>query len=197
MKKAIKNSLMFLLLIGLIIPIFFGVYIEFLFITLINFSTFLIFALILIGFLGLTKLVGIFFFDSQSLEAMKKHNVVNAFIFKKNKNVLVNYFLMIMIVEELIFRYYLIGYLVKDLGLEINLAIFLSSIMFSLYHVHTWFAYKNLKITIIYLSLAFLLGLYNGYILITLGIIPCVIIHYGLVLYLYYGLYKRTLKIEI
>ena len=73
MKKTIKNSLMFLLVIGLLIPIFFGVYIEFLFITLINLFTFIIIALFLIVFIGLTKLVEIYIFDSQSLEAMKKH----------------------------------------------------------------------------------------------------------------------------
>ncbi|TFG03395.1 MAG: CPBP family intramembrane metalloprotease [Promethearchaeota archaeon] len=194
MKKSTKYSLIFIFVLVLLIPPFFGIYKEFLFITQININIVLFLALGVIFFLILNVIIRSIIYNAQSLEAMTNHNVVNAFITNSNKYILLTYFPMIMIIEELIFRFYLIGFLVITLDLEVNLAIFISSLIFSVYHVHTWFTYKNLRVLIMYLGVSFLLGLYNGYILISLGIIPCIVIHYGLVLHMYYSLYLRNFK---
>jgi membrane protease YdiL (CAAX protease family) len=96
-----------------------------------------------------------------------------------------------MINEELLFRYYLIGFLVNQLKYGIIAAIIISSLLFSLYHIHCWFSFKNLRILMLNLIYSFLLGLYNSYVVIILGIFPCILIHFGLALSLYYDLYKK------
>jgi hypothetical protein len=44
---------------------------------------------------------------------------------------------------------------------------------------------------LINLGIPFFLGIYNGFILINLGILPCIIIHYVVVMILYYNIYRR------
>ena len=104
------------------------------------------------------------------------------------------YFPIIMTIEELIFRYYLIGFLLNQLKLDIISAILIASAIFSIYHIHTWFGFKNLRILLINLALSFLLGLFNGWILLTLGIFPCIIVHYAVAMLLYHTIYKRNYK---
>ena len=107
---------------------------------------------------------------------------------------MVFFFPIIMIIEELIFRFYIIAILINQVELEALVAVFISSLVFSIFHIHTWFSYKSLRILLVNLIFPFLLGLYNGYIFLTMGIIPCVIIHYIIVLNLYYNLYKRYFR---
>ncbi len=194
MEKNRKYVILGILLIILIIPMFLGIYIEYLFLQELNLFVILILIFGLFMLLLIGKLIGIYGYDNESIERMKKHDVVDVMINKDNRIRLWLFFPIIMIVEELIFRYYIIGFLLNQLDLEVIFAIFISSLIFSLYHVHTWFAYKNLRILLIYLFYSFLLGLFNGCILLTLGIFPCVGIHSGLAMYLYYSLYKKYFK---
>ncbi|MFX1572467.1 MAG: type II CAAX prenyl endopeptidase Rce1 family protein [Promethearchaeota archaeon] len=127
---------------------------------------------------------------------MKDHDIIEVFINNHNQIIVWVFFPIIMIIEELIFRYYLIGFLFFILGLESFLLILSSSLIFSLYHIHTWFVIKNLRLRLINLSNPFLLGLFNGYLFLKLGIIPCILVHYFLALFLYYNLYRRYFKRE-
>ena len=175
----------------LIVPLFFGIYTEFLIVN--DFSLFTL-AYLLIGFvflLVLGKVMEFFMYKGTSKETMKHHEVINALLNKNGKTILFVFFPLTMIMEEFIFRYYLIGVLLYQLKLGLFLAILISSVIFSLYHLHIWFKFKNLKILISYLISSFLLALYNGYLLITLGIFVCIIVHTILVFILYYNLYKK------
>jgi len=177
--------------IVLTIPIFFGIYADFLTISEINFKILL---LLLIGFvllLVLGKVMELFLYGKKSKDKMKKHDVIKAFLNEEGKIVLLVFFPLTMIMEELIFRYYLIGFLLNHLNLEVISTIMISSLIFSLYHIHTWFRFKDLKILISYLIFSFILGIYNAYLLFTLGIFACIIVHFSLVFVTYYNLYKK------
>jgi hypothetical protein len=178
----------------LTIPIFFGVYAKYLIIQQINFIIILIFisGLFLLFFIG--RIIEVFGYNKKNIKIIEKQDVINAFINKNNKLIVWLFFPMIIIIEELVFRYYAIGILVYLLELELIIALFISSLIFSLYHIHIWFRYKNLIILLVNLGYSFLMGLYNSYLLLKLGIIPCIIFHYILVLYLYYNIYRRYFK---
>jgi len=193
MEKIIKYMFIALIFVSLLIPIFFGIYIEFLFVR--ELSPVVIFVLLfgLLMLLLIGKLIGIYGYNPESIEKMKKHDVIDAFI-NNHKLRLWIFFLIIMIIEELILRYYLIGFLFNQIKLDIISIVLISGIIFSLYHIHTWFSFKNLRILLINLGYSFLLGLLNGYILLTLGIVPCIIIHYAVAILLYYAIYKRNYK---
>jgi membrane protease YdiL (CAAX protease family) len=180
-----------LAVIILLFPLFFGIYTEFL---IINDFTLFTLAYLLIGFvflLVLGKVMEHFMYKGASKETMKHHDVIDALLNKNGKIILFVFFPLTMIMEEFIFRYYLIGVLLNQLKLGLILAILISSTIFSLYHLHIWFKFKNLKILISYLISSFLLAIYNGYLLITLGIFMCIIVHTILVFILYYNLYKK------
>ncbi len=175
----------------LLIPIFFGIYANFLTVSEISLEIML---LLLIGFvllLALGKVMEMFLYGKKSKEKMKQHDVIGAFLNEEGKIVLLVFFPLTMIMEELIFRYYLIGFLLSPLNLEIISTIMISSLIFSLYHIHTWFRFKDLKILISYLIFSFLLGIYNAYLLFALGIFACIIVHFSLVFVIYYNLYKK------
>ncbi|TKJ20353.1 MAG: hypothetical protein CEE43_12595 [Promethearchaeota archaeon Loki_b32] len=175
----------------LIVPLFFGIYTEFLIVN--DFSLFNL-VYLLIGFvflLGLGKAMEHFMYKGASKETMKHHDVINALLNKDGKTILFVFFPLTMIMEEFIFRYYLMGLLLFQLKLGLILVILISSVVFSLYHLHIWFKFKNLKILISYLISSFLLAIYNGYLLITLGIFVCIIVHTILVFILYYNFYKK------
>ncbi|MHA1458861.1 MAG: CPBP family intramembrane glutamic endopeptidase [Promethearchaeota archaeon] len=191
MKFGIKYLTITFVVTLLIIPLFFGIYIDFLFVS--EFSLCVILFL-LIGFLflvGLGKLIEILMYNDKSKEMMKQHDVIKALLNGNDIIVLLVFFPLTMIMEEFIFRYYLVGILLHQLKLEIILAVLISSAIFSLYHLHIWFKFKNLKILVSYLISSFLLAIYNGYLLITLGIFACIIVHTSLVFILYYNLYKK------
>ena len=186
-----KNLTITFVVIILIVPLFFDIYTEFLFIN--DFSIFNL-AYLLIGFvllLVLGKVMEVFMYKGVSKEVMKHHDVINALLNKEGKIILLIFFPLTMIMEEFIFRYYLIGYLINQLKLEILIVILISSIIFSLYHIHIWFRFKDFKIFLVYLIFSLFLGIYNGYILLSLGIFACIITHSILVFLLYYNLYKK------
>ena len=175
----------------LIVPLFFDIYTEYLFIN--DLSLFSL-AYLLLGFvllLVLGKVIEVFMYKGVSKENMKHHDVINALLNKDSKIILLVFFPLTMIMEEFIFRYYLIGYLINQLKLEILIVILISSIIFSLYHIHIWFRFKDFKIFVVYLIFSLFLGIYNGYILLSLGIFACIITHSILVFLLYYNLYKK------
>jgi len=173
---------------------FFGVYIEHLFVKELNFYSilFLLSGLLILLFIG--KLIENFVFDIKKIELMKNHDVTNALISNNNRIVIWVFFPLTMIMEELIFRYYLIGFLFYSIKLEVISVIFISSFLFSMYHIHTWFSYKSVPILLINLSFPFLLGLFNGYVFLTLGIIPCIIVHFTVAFLLYYNIYVKYTK---
>jgi hypothetical protein len=189
-----KYGILGILFVILIVPILFGIYIEYLFIRELNITVFIVLVFGLIVFLLLDKFIVDYGYNDTCFKALKTQDVLNALIIKENKAVIWLFLPMIMIIEELIFRYYMIGFLLKQVGLEVIWAILISSSIFSLFHIHIWFRFKNLRVLIINLVDSFSLGLFNGYIFLTLGLIPCILIHYGLVLLLYYGIYKKYFK---
>lgn len=180
----------------LIIPIVFGLYNEYL---CHNEFSYLIILIIIVGFLILLlfgKLIELYAYDEKSIQMMKQHDVIDTLIENKNKSVLLIFFPLTMVMEELIFRYYVVGFLLIQLQLEVFWGIFISSVIFSLYHIHTWFSYKNIRISIIYIGYSFFMGLFLGYILLTVGIFPCILIHCSLAFMMYFSIYKKHFKLK-
>ncbi|MFX0023097.1 MAG: type II CAAX prenyl endopeptidase Rce1 family protein [Candidatus Hermodarchaeota archaeon] len=194
MKNSVKYIIITVISICLFFPMIFGVYIQYIIVRISDLIFILPFLLGLFVLLSLGRLIEIFIFNIENVELMRKHDVMNALINKNNRFVILFFFPLTMIMEELIFRYYLIGFLRNSLNLEIVSVILISSIVFSLYHIHTWFSFKNLTILLINLVYPFLMGLYLGYIFLNLGILPCILIHYILAFFLYYSLYRRYFK---
>ncbi|MCK4688597.1 MAG: CPBP family intramembrane metalloprotease [Candidatus Lokiarchaeota archaeon] len=194
MDKIRKYTLIVIIFIILIVPTFLGYYWEYFFIR--EFDVYVVLILIFgfIIFFIMGKLIEIYAYNDNRIEVLKKNDIINAFISKKNRIVIWVFFPIIMIIEELIFRFYIIAILINQVELEALVAVFISSLVFSLFHIHTWFSYRSLRILLVNLIFPFLLGLFNGYIFLTIGIIPCIIIHYIIVLNLYYNLYKRYFK---
>ena len=194
MKIGKKYLTIIVVVIILIIPIFFGVYMNLLTASGLSINT-LIF--LIVGFLillGLGKMTEMFGYNEKSKEAMRKHDVVNALLNGEGIITLLIFFPLTMVMEELIFRYYLIGILLNELMVEFIPAIIVSSIIFSIYHIHIWFRFKDKAILVSYLISSLLLGIYNGFVLLTLGIFPCIILHTLLVFILYYNLYRKLSK---
>lgn len=194
MKFRIKYLSITVVVILLIIPIFFSIYIDFLIVSELSIGVVLFLVVGFLLLLGLGILMEIFVYNEKSIELMKQHDVVNALLNRNGIPGLLVFFPLTMIMEELIFRYYLIGLLLNALMGEVILAIIISSIIFSIYHFHIWFRFKDKNILISYLISSFLLGIYNGFILLTLGIFACIIVHAVLVFILYYNLYKKLSK---
>ena len=194
MEKIRKYTLISITFILLIVPIFLGIYNEYFFIRELDVNVVLILIFGFIIFLIIGKIVEVFVYNDENIGVIKKQDVIYAFISKKNLVFIWVFFLIIMIIEELIFRFYSIAILINQVQLEALVAVFISSSVFSIFHIHTWFSYRNVRILLVNLIFPFFLGLFNGYIFLTLGIIPCIVIHYIIVLNLYYNLYKRYFK---
>jgi hypothetical protein len=178
----------------LFIPIFFDIFVERLFINDFSLERGLVLLIGIITLIIIGLLTVIFGYEVISMELMKNHDVVSALIHKNNKPVKILFFPLTMVMEEFIFRYYLIGIFIDILNRDHFWGILMSSITFSFYHFHIWFGFRNVRITCIYMVYSFLLGLYLGFVLLTIGFIFCVLIHYLLVFFLYLNLSKNITK---
>ena len=136
MEKIRKYTILTTLCIILIIPIFFGIYSEYLYVRKLNLFVILILLFGMLMLLLIGKLIGIYGYDNESIENMRKHDVIEALINKTNKLRLWLFFPIIMVIEELIFRYYCIGFLINQVDVDVIMAIIISSLVFSLFHIH-------------------------------------------------------------
>ena len=173
---------------------FLGLYLEYFIIVELEWLVIKIAISGLLILIFLCKIIEVFGYNQKTVEVMKEHDVIFSLINKNNKLILWIFFPIIIITEELIFRYYSIGFLVSSLKLDSIKAILISSLIFSLYHIHTWFRYKNLKIFLFYLGFPFLLGLYTGFIFLKLGLISCILVHYIVAFFSYYSIYRRYFR---
>ena len=194
LEKKRKNIIIVVIFALLTVPIFFGIYVETIFLQVSNLYAIVVLFGGLVLFLSVGELIDIYGFNIESIEAIKEHDVIKALTEKQNRLITLLFFIITMIMEELIFRYYLISLLFHSLELSIVLALIISSLFFSLYHVHTWFTYKNVRILGIFLGNSFLLGLFLGYIFLTLGFLYCIIIHSIIAFIFYFNLVKRYFK---
>jgi len=194
LEKKRKHIIIIVVFLLLTIPIFFGIYVDTIFLQVSNLYVIIISFGGLIVLLSVGELTDRYGFNVESLEAIKDHEVIQALTEKKSRLKILILFIITMIMEELIFRYYLISLLFHTLDLNIVMALIISSLFFSLYHIHTWFSYKNLKILVIFLSNSFLLGLFLGYVFLTLGFFYCIIIHSILAFIFYFNLVNRYFK---
>ncbi len=187
----IKHYLVLVSVIFCMIPPFFGIFIKLIIISQFNV---LILSLIIIGLIILYLMGKAFekYGNTQdTLKLMSHHDLISALLNKNNKVVLFFFFPLTMVMEEFLFRFYSIGilYIVINLGpLE---SILMSSLIFSVYHLHFWFKFKNRRITIIFIIFSFFLGLLNGFVLLTIGLPFCILIHYLLAFILYLNISKK------
>lgn len=182
-----KIYLKLIIIIVLVIPIFFGFNMQFSYFS--KMGLFEIF-LILICLLFLI-IVGIFIvkyiFNANDYEKMKEHEIIKGFICKNIKLVTIS-FLLTIIIEELIFRFYIMGILI--ININVISSIMISSVIFSLYHIHIFFYFRISKIIWIYLGYSFLIGFVNGIILNFVGLFCCIIDHFFIVYMIYYWLFR-------
>jgi hypothetical protein len=190
MKGIKKYIIICSLSIFLITPIIFDVFTEFLLPLVVNLVSILVCVLGLFILIVLGALIEILIYNKETLKIIQKHDLINSFIQKTNRLNLWIFFLITMIMEELIFRYYSIGILNSLLHLDIYLTIIISSVAFSLYHIHTWFFYKNLKILIINLVYPFFMGLYLGFLIYSFGFFSCVVAHLVIAFFMHYNVYR-------
>ena len=191
-----KHYLIIISIILCIIPLFFGIYIKYLLISQFNLP---IIALIITGIVFLYlfgKIIEKYAYTTKLLEIIAHHDLISALIRKNDNWVLIFFFPLTMVMEEFIFRFYSIGILRNAINLEIIESIIVSSLIFSLYHVHFWFKFKSLRITIIFIGYSFFLGLINGFVLITLGLPFCILIHYLLAFISYFNLSKKIKNLD-
>ncbi|MFX1389409.1 MAG: type II CAAX prenyl endopeptidase Rce1 family protein [Promethearchaeota archaeon] len=189
-----KYILICIVTILLSIPIICGVFIEFLQLRVINIISILIFFLGLFILLLLGFIIEVFIYNSEIFEIIQKHDVVNSFIKRSNRFSTWIFFFITMIMEELIFRYYSIGVLNSVLHLDIYLTILISSAAFSLYHIHTWLSYKDLKILIVNLVYPFFLGLYLGLLIFSFGLFSDIFAHSFIAFLMHYNIYRIYYK---
>jgi len=194
LEKKRKYIIIVVILVLLTIPILFGLYVETIFLQASNLYAIIILFSGLVVLLSLGELIDKYGFNIESLEAIKEHDVIKALTEKENRLNILLLFIITMIMEELIFRYYLINLLFHSLDLNIILALVISSLVFSLYHIHTWFTYKNMRILVIFLSNSFLLGFFLGFIFLTLGFFYCILIHSIIAFLFYFNLVNRYFK---
>lgn len=191
-----KHYIIIVCVIFCIIPIFFRVYTKFLGISQLNLQIilFTISSIIILYLIG--KLIEKYAYTDDLLNTISNHDLISALILRNNNWVLFFFFPLTMVMEEFIFRYYSIGILQNVANLGILESIGISSLIFSLYHIHFWFKFKNLRITSIFISYSFLLGLINAYILLTLGLPFCILIHYFLAFISYFNLANKIKNLE-
>ena len=193
--KNTKNIFIIVSVIVLIIPILLGLNITYIFISIkIDYLEviFLILGTFLLLVLGLVFLY--FSLNEKVMKEFQKHPLVNALITKKN--ILFNLFIfsMTIIMEELIFRLYLIAFFLDILKLLFIVAILMDGVIFSLYHLHFLTRFKNARIIWIYLIFSFFLGTFNSYILVKFGLISCILIHFSIALLIYIMISKRYVR---
>lgn len=184
----IKNLIKIITTLILLVPLFFGINSEYLAIKYLNFIIILIILIGIICGLILGLLIVKYAFQNEKLERMKSHEVVRG-IKNKDVRVLFIWFPLTMVMEELIFRYYITGFLAQIINPDQT--IFISALIFGLYHIHIWFGFKNYEIVVSYIGYSFLLGLFLGFIFLNLGIFPCIVIHLFLVLIIYYSIAQK------
>ena len=191
MRNVKKYIIILITTILLAIPVFFGVFTEYFLIREISLTSI---SILILG-ISVLILIGIliekFVYDADLFELIKFHDVIDTLITKNNREAVLFFFSITMIMEELIFRYYSISIFYSLLNLNYLLTILVSSLAFSFYHIHVWFSFKNYKLLLLNLIYPFLMGLYLGYLFLTFGYFSCIIAHYIIAFLMHYNLYWR------
>ena len=196
MRHIQKYLIISILDVILLIPIYFGLFTRYLLINEFNFSIFLTLIISIILFIAFSLIIQRYGYDKSTISLMVNHDATASFLGDGNKLILFLFFPLTMLMEELIFRYYLIGFMETILHLDVILIVLLSSLIFSVYHLHFWFKFKNVRLTMIFIIGSFVMGIFLSFILITLGLIFCVVVHFSLALLMYYNLANKIKKIS-
>jgi membrane protease YdiL (CAAX protease family) len=191
-----KYLIIIILDVILLIPIYFGLFTRYLLIKEFNFSILLTLIISIIFFIAFSLIIQKYGYDKSTISLMVNHDVTATFLGNGNKLILLVFFPLTMLMEELIFRYYLIGFMETILHLDVILIVLLSSLIFSVYHLHFWFKFKNVRLTMIFIIGSFVMGIFLSFILMTLGLIFCVVVHFTLTLLMYYNLANKIKKIS-
>ena len=196
MRHIQKYLIIIILDVILLIPIYFGLFTRYLFINEFNFPILLTLIISTIFFIILGLIIQKYGYDKSTISLMINHDATATFLGNGNKLILFLFFPLTMLMEELIFRYYLIGFMDTILHLDVIAIILMSSLIFSVYHLHFWFRFKNVRLTMIFIIGSFVMGIFLSFILITLGLIFCVVVHFSLALLMYYNLANKIKKIS-
>ncbi|MFX0008925.1 MAG: type II CAAX prenyl endopeptidase Rce1 family protein, partial [Candidatus Hermodarchaeota archaeon] len=188
MKHIQKYLIIIIIDVILVIPICFGLFMRYLLINEFNFSILLTLIISIIFFIAFNLIIQKYGYNKSTISLMVNHDATAIFLGNRNNLILLLFFPLTMLMEELIFRYYLIGFMDTILHLDVIAIILMSSLIFSVYHLHFWFRFKNVRLTMIFIIGSFIMGIFLSFMLMTLGLIFCVIAHFSLALLIYYNL---------
>ncbi len=194
MEEVKKDFIIFVVVLIGLIPLFLGLHAQYLFIINLNLSKLILslFGIIILFLLG--RFIILIIFDAKVIEQMKNHDLVQSFINRNKKSVILFAFPLTMLMEELIFRFYMITYLLDIFHFNDLTVVFFSSFIFALYHLHFWFRFKNFRLFLSYFILSFGLGLFNGFAFLNYGLLVCFFVHFGIAFELYYHLFDKYFK---
>jgi membrane protease YdiL (CAAX protease family) len=108
-----------------------------------------------------------------------------------------NYFMlgfvfpMTMLLEEVLFRGFLLGGMILWFQIPRGLAIVSSSVIFSLYHLHVWPSFRDKKILACFMGFSFLLGLACGYFLFEFGLLGSILFHSSSVFMIFKAIFTQ------
>ena len=196
MRHIQKYLIIIILDVILLIPIYFGLFTRYLLIKEFNFSILLTLIISIIFFIAFSLIIQKYGYDKSTISLMVNHDVTSTLVGNGNKMILFLFFPLTMLMEELLFRYYLIGFMETILHLDVIVIVLLSSLIFSVYHLHFWFRFKNVRLTMIFIIGSFVMGIFLSFILMTLGLIFCVVVHFTLAILMYYNLANKIKKIS-
>lgn len=212
-----ENKYKIIGIILLAIPIFFGLNERYIFSFEFFFSTisvgkisFAIFMFLFLSFIFIAGTYLIFFifdlFYSKEISVIEKHPIVKIYAERdkfaniKLKNILS--FILSMIFEEILFRQYTLGFLLNFWGFKLSnspksllflnyfIPIILSSVIFSIYHIHIYFSTKSIQLMGLFMLGSFSLGIILGAVFIYTDIFFTIILH-GLSVYIFYVLIAK------
>lgn len=148
------------------------------------------FSLLLFVFLTILAVFSIPNYMKSDLRLFENHAVVAGLKTKQLMPVWISFPITI-IFEELLFR----GIILVELS-NINIisqkyAILLNGIIFSVYHIHIWFSFKNKKITQVFLIFSLWLGIILGFFLFEIGLFGVIFLHWLFAFAIYIHISKK------
>ena len=113
------------------------------------------------------------------VKSIREKNIINIWLF----------FPLTMLFEELIFRLYIFVFLYITFGFIT--AIILGAFTFGLYHIHTWFEFKNKNITYSFIIISTILGIILNILMYYFGLPTCIIVHWVTVFMIFYFIERK------
>jgi hypothetical protein len=168
---------------------------------LIAFLIFIFFLVIVAICVGYFLFFAFYYVKPLEMKKMSLHPMISRFDdkqFNSNKtSQIMGGFILSMILEELLFRFYILGswlkitFFVNPLTLDYSIIpqniipIIITSMIFSIYHIHIYFSTQSKSITIVFIIASFFLGIILNIVFLFIGVLGSFLIHWISVYFIY------------